>query len=230
MTKISIIIPTLNESETISGLLEHILQNTSRSNISEIIIVDGGSTDRTNEIVSKYSELTLISSPKGRAKQMNMGAKNANGEILYFLHADSLPPKNFDIDIIDHIRNGKLAGCFRMKFDSKHWWLKLAGWFTQFNWKLCRGGDQSLFITSNLFNEIGKFDESFNIFEDYELISELYKRNQFTVIQKWLTTSARKYEFNGVWRLQYHFWMLYLKKMLGASPEELYTYYQHNIS
>ena len=121
MTKISIIIPVLNESETISGLLDHILQNTSRSNISEIIIVDGGSSDRTKEIVSNYNELKLISSPKGRAKQMNMGAEYANGEILYFLHSDSLPPKNFDIDIIEHFQSGKLAGCFRMKFNSNHW-------------------------------------------------------------------------------------------------------------
>ena len=136
MTKISIIIPIYNEAEIISGLLEHILNYTRKKNISEIIIVDGGSSDRSIEIVSNYSEVALISSPKGRAKQMNLGAENARGEILYFLYADSIPPKNFDKDIFDHIHNGKLAGCFKMKFDSNHWWLKLAGWFTQFNWKV----------------------------------------------------------------------------------------------
>lgn len=229
MTKISIIIPILNEAETISALIEHLIQNSSRENICEIIIVDGGSTDDSMKLVSELSEVTLLSSEKGRAKQMNTGAKAAEGDILYFLHADSFPPKNFDQLIINEIKKGNQAGCFRMKFNSDHWWLKLAGWLTKFNWRACRGGDQSQFITKDLFRELKGFDERYIIYEDNDLINKLYAKKQFVVIQEWLTTSSRKYEKYGVWKLQYHFWVIYIKKWFGAAPSELYQYYVKNI-
>ena len=225
MTKISIIIPILNEAETISALIEHLIKNSSRENISEIIIVDGGSTDDSMKLVSGLSEVTLLSSEKGRAKQMNTGAKASAGDILYFLHADSFPPKNFDRLIINEVKKGNLAGCFRMKFNSDHWWLKLAGWLTKFNWRACRGGDQSQFITKDLFKELKGFDERYIIYEDNDLINKLYAKKQFVVIQEWLTTSSRKYEKYGVWKLQYHFWVIYIKKWFGATPNELYRYY-----
>lgn len=229
MTKISIIIPVLNEAETISDQIRHLLNSTSEDNISEIIVVDGGSTDNSIKRISQFSEVTILSSEKGRAKQMNLGAKQATGDILYFLHADSIPPINFDQLIIDEINKGNLAGCFKMKFDSEHWWLKLAGWLTQFRWRACRGGDQSQFITKRLFQELEGYNEVFMIYEDNDLINKLYKRREFVVIQEWLITSSRKYEANGIWKLQYHFWMIYLKKWLGATPEDLFNYYSKKI-
>ena len=159
--QISIIIPVLNEAETIGDSLKHLSENSILSNISDLIVVDGGSTDGTEKTVrdfidtkelnvslsavenkfnsyretdtivldTKFSKkkftrtnITLISSPKGRAKQMNLGAKNAKGDIFYFLHADSLPPNRFDKFIIDEVKKGNKAGCFRMQFDSAHWW------------------------------------------------------------------------------------------------------------
>jgi len=161
---------------------------------------------------------------------MNLGAKHAKGNILYFLHADSLPPHNFDQHIIDKIEEGNKAGCFIMKFNSKHWWLKLAGILTRLPWKVARGGDQSLFITRNLFNTIGGYDERFTIYEDNNLIGRLYAKNQFIVIQKWLITSARRYEEKGLWRLQYHFWTIHLKNWLGADAETLHQYYLKHVS
>ena len=224
MTKISVIIPVLNEAEIISEIISYVLNNSSKKNI-EIIVVDGGSTDGSQKIVSKFSEVVLFSSEKGRAKQMNHGAQHANGDILYFLHADSFPPKNFDQLIINEVDKGNLAGCFKMKFKSNHWWLKLAGWLTKFKWRACRGGDQSQFIGKQLFNELNGFNEEFIIYEDNDLINKLYARKQFVVIQEWLITSARKYDTNGIWKLQYHFWAIYVKKWFGASPDELYKYY-----
>ncbi|PKP26928.1 MAG: glycosyl transferase family 2 [Bacteroidetes bacterium HGW-Bacteroidetes-2] len=226
--KISIIIPVLNEEEHISILISYLKKNSSSKNIAEIIVVDGGSTDGTFT-VAEAENAVVISSKKGRAIQMNTGAKQATGEILYFLHADCLPPKNFDIEILQAIQNGHLAGCFRLKFDSNHWWLKLAGWFTRFNWSNCRGGDQSQFITKALFEDIGGYDESFLIYEDNILIKELYKRNRFTVLPKTITTSARLYKEKGIWTLQYHFWAIHLMKRLGATAKELYAYYAKNI-
>lgn len=233
MSKISIIIPTLNEAENISRLLLHLLNNSTSNNIENLIVVDCGSDDATQKnvahLIKENSKIKLLISERGRATQMNKGARSATGNILYFLHADSFPPKNFDQLILKEIEKGNLAGCFRMKFDSKHWWLQLAGWLTQFRWRACRGGDQSQFITKDLFAKLGCFNEQFTVYEDNDLINKLYKQKQFVVIQQWLITSARRYETNGIWKLQYHFWMIYIKKWLGASADNLYAYYLKNI-
>ncbi|MBV1922409.1 MAG: TIGR04283 family arsenosugar biosynthesis glycosyltransferase [Flavobacteriaceae bacterium] len=234
MNKISIIIPTLNEANNIVSLLQYLVDYSVQENISEIIVVDGGSTDQSFQLATSFSEKNentfVVSSKKGRAKQMNLGSLKATGNILYFLHADSIPPKNFDAYIINEIEKENFAGCFKMKFDHQHWWLRLASWLTHFSWRACRGGDQSQFITKNLFEEIGGYDEQFTIYEDNILINELYKRKQFTVIQHWLTTSARLYREKGIWNLQYHFWTIYVKKWMGASADDLYTYYKKHIA
>ena len=229
MNKISIIIPILNEADIIADLLQHLLDNSSKENIADIIVVDGGNTDGSQEMASEFKNIFLLNSKKSRAKQMNFGAKHATGTILYFLHADSFPPKNFDQLIINEIEKDNLAGCFRMQFDHKHWWLRLASWFTQFRWRACRGGDQSQFITKSLFKEIGGYDENYIVYEDNILITELYDRNEFVVIQNKIKTSARCYKRNGIWKLQYHFWVIYIKKWFGSSAEELHTYYKKNI-
>lgn len=233
--KISIIIPTLNEAENISRLLKHLVVSKTATTPIEIIVVDGGSDDNTLQIVKQYTQqnsknnIRAIQAPKGRAKQMNAGATIAIGTILYFLHADSFPPKGYDQNIINEVSKGNLAGCFRMRFDSNHWWLRLASWFTKFSWRACRGGDQSQFITKKLFEELGKYDERFIIYEDNDLINKLYARNEFTVINKKIITSSRRYKTNGIWKLQYHFLAIYAKKWMGASAQDLHEYYKKNI-
>jgi len=227
---ISIIIPVFNESETIKDLLFHLIDNASLNSISEIIVVDGGSTDGTQDIIKSLDlNIVLLNSEKGRAKQMNLGAKHAKGSILYFLHADSFPPNRYDKYIIDEVSKDNTAGCFRLKFDSNHWWLRLASWLTQFSWRACRGGDQSQFITRSLFDKIGGYDESYIIYEDNILINELFARKQFVVINKKLTTSARMYKKHGVWKVQYHFWTIYVKKWFGASADEMLAYYRKHL-
>ncbi|MCB0448204.1 MAG: TIGR04283 family arsenosugar biosynthesis glycosyltransferase [Gelidibacter sp.] len=247
---ISIVIPVFNEENNIGKLLEHLFENSSSKNISEILIVDGGSTDSSQQIIKKVisvsssgversqkkgldcarPDIVLLNSSKGRAKQMNFGAKHATGTILYFLHADSFPPKNFDELIINEVNKGHLAGCFRMQFDSNHWWLRLASWLTKFCWRACRGGDQSQFIAKDLFNDIGGFDENYIVYEDNILINELFARKQFVVIQEKIRTSSRLYQKHGVWKLQYHFWTIYVKKWFGASAEDIFKYYKKHIA
>jgi rSAM/selenodomain-associated transferase 2 len=229
MNKISIIIPVFNEVNTISKLVLDLDNKIFQKEAIEIIVVDGGSTDGSQNMIRANFNVKLIETEKGRAIQMNAGAAAATGNILYFLHCDSFPPYHFDRSIIKNVTKGNLAGCFRMKFDYNHPVLVISQWFTQFNHISCRGGDQSLFITKNLFNEIDGFNEKFIVYEDNEIISRLYAKKQFTVIPDCIITSARRYRENGVWRLQFHFGIIHLKRRLGHSPERMLHYYKRNV-
>lgn len=227
--KLSIIIPLINEAAYIGQLLAWITEHASKENIAEVIVVDGGSTDGSLEIIAAFKNVSLLNSPKGRAKQLNAGARLAKGDILYFLHADSFPPKGFDEKIIQAVRDGN-TGSFRLKFEQpNHFLLKIAPWFTQFNYPLFRGGDQSLFITQQQFETLGGFDERYIIFEDIELIQRIYRRFPFIVIDGYVTTSARKFRQYGTWFLYFHFFMIHLKSWLGATPDDLFRYYSKNI-
>lgn len=226
--RISIVIPVLNEEDTIAKILVSLKENSSAQNIKEILIIDGGSKDSTTSIASNHN-VTILHSEKGRAKQMNLGAKNATGEILYFIHVDTLPPKDFDKSIIEAVLNGNETGCFQMKFDSDSRFLGFFAWFTRVNIKLCRGGDQSLFITKNLFEKSGGFNENYIVYEDNEFIGRLYEMGPFKILSRHVKTSARRYEERNEVALQYHFGMIHLKNYLGAGPEQLHDYYKRKI-
>jgi len=227
--KISIIIPALNEEKCMADLVSYLKSNSTSYNIHEIIIVDGGSSDAT-VTVAKKNGATVIYAAKGRAKQLNKGAQHAKGGILYFLHADTLPPKNFDTSIIEAVRTGNPVGCFQMKFDSNSRFLSFFAWFTRINHYLCRGGDQSLFITRDFFQKTNGYNENYTIYEDNEFIRRIYKMARFKILPFSVTTSARRYEAHGEMRLQYHFGIIHFKNYLGAGPEQLYDYYQRKIA
>ena len=226
---ISIIIPVLNEAGAIAATLCHLNENCSSENELEILVVDGGSTDATCQI-AKDLGARVISSPRGRAAQMNFGAKHALGEVFYFLHADTAPPNHFDKSIVQATSGGYQAGCFQMKFDSDSRFLGFFAWFSRLNIKLCRGGDQSLFITKELFNTLNVFNEEYRIYEDNEFIGRLYARAHFKILPQQVKTSARRYEKHGKLKLQYHFGVIHLKSRLGAGPEQLYRYYRQHIA
>ena len=228
LPKISIIIPVLNEEETLEKLLPYLQSKAANYNQLQVIVSDGGSSDNTISMAKKYGA-SCLSAARGRASQMNAGAAKAKGQILYFLHADSLPPKHFDQTIITAINSGIPAGCFRLKFNIPNRFLAFFAWFSRFNFTLCRGGDQSLFISQSLFTSLGGFDEEYKIYEDNEFIGRIYRKATFKVLPQEVITSARKYKHNGTVRLQYHFAMVHLKKFAGATPASLYAYYHKHI-
>lgn len=227
--RISIIIPVLNESKCILKVLSYLKNNSSSNNIREILVVDGGSTDNTASLALEAGA-SVIYSDKGRAKQMNLGAKNARGEIFYFLHVDTLPPRNFDRSIIAAVNGSHEVGCFQMRFDSDSRFLRFFAWFTRINLTICRGGDQSLFITKELFFKAKGFNEAYIVYEDCEFIGRLYKKTYFKILPEQVQTSARRYEERGMIKLQYHFGMIHLNYYMGAGPEKLYQYYKRNIT
>lgn len=223
---ISIIIPVLNEEETIDPLLFYLENHTGNDYESEIIVVDGGSTDDTVEIVGRYSVKTIRSPAKGRAIQMNEGARKARGKWLYFLHADTFPPEDFIRQIADAFQNGVLAGCYRLQFDDAHPLLKMYGWFTRFDIPAFRFGDQSLFIEKELFFEIGAFRENLIVMEDNEIVGRIQEKTRFIILSHYVTTSARKYRQNGVIRLQLIFTLIYILFHAGVSQNSLKKIYR----
>jgi len=227
--KISIIIPALNEEDQIGELITYLYNNSTSKHIAEILVVDGGSNDNTVSLAKKTGA-TVYKSEMGRAKQMNYGVKMAKGEILYFLHADTFPSKNFDQHIVNAISHNQEAGCFQMKFDSDNWALHFFAWFTRYNHMICRGGDQSLFISKELFKKTKGFNEDYIVFEDNEFIGRIYQKTNFKILPYHVRTSARKYRKLGVFKLQYHFGVIHLKNYLGAGPDKLYDYYKRKIA
>ncbi|QCW98701.1 glycosyltransferase [Aggregatimonas sangjinii] len=227
--RISVIIPVFNEEAHIVATVRHLQKFCANDYIEEILIVDGGSTDNTLSVL-KNTGATVLNAPKGRAVQMNYGAAKAKGSILYFLHADTLPPKDFGKSIVEAVLHDHQAGCFQMIFDSDSRFLEFFAWFSRLNIRLCRGGDQSLFITKKLFQALNGFNEDYHIYEDNEFIGRLYKHTPFKILPQRVKTSARRYEKHGKIKLQYHFGMIHLKSRLGAGPDQLYQYYRQHIA
>ncbi|MEO6843612.1 MAG: TIGR04283 family arsenosugar biosynthesis glycosyltransferase [Ginsengibacter sp.] len=218
---ISIIIPTYNEEENVAETIAEIRKRDIDKLISEIIISDGQSVDATVSIASNAGATVVVSEQKGRAAQMNYGASIAKGEILYFLHADSVPPENFTLYILNAVEKNYQAGSFRLAFDYQHWFLKVNCWFTRFDVNAVRFGDQSLFVTKNVFENCGGFDEKLLMMEDQEIIHRIKKYGKFIVMNDAVTTSARKYLDNGIYRMQFIFFRIWLLYYFGYSQEYL---------
>ncbi len=225
---LSIIIPTYNEESSISDLLKHLKAGISSDQESEIIVVDGGSNDDTVRIVESSGVQCIISERKGRAAQMNVGAEASKNEMLYFVHADSFPPISFAEDILESLDMGFESGCYRYKFD--HYptpLLKINSYCTRFDRIMVRGGDQTLFITRTLFDELGGFREDFRIMEDYDLIEKIQKNAEFRIIQKDAIVSSRKYKDNGYFRVQIANLTVFMMYFAGASQEMMCHAYRN---
>ncbi len=223
---ISIIIPTYNEAKKIGYTIDNLLNDADKKNISEIIIADGGSSDNTIGIAESLLAKTITIENKNRAAQLNGGASMAKGEILFFLHADSIPPSGYSDKIIQAVNKEYNSGCFRLMFDHNHWFLKANAWFTKLDVNAIRFGDQGLFVTKNVFKKSGGYDESLFIMEDQEIIHRLKKNSSFKVLDTYIITSARKYVANGIYKTQGTFFIIWLLFYLGFSQNYLIKLYR----
>lgn len=200
-----IIIPAYNEEKALPITLSSLVQD-QRSH--EIVIVDGGSTDRTQDIARNTPQVTLLTAPKGRASQMNAGAAYAieqstdPNDWLLFLHADTIVPpdglqrlKTLQIDL------SVQAGGFFHKFSGNDWRLRLISWLDNFRCRHSRiiYGDQTLFIRRGLFQQLGGFPNQ-PILEDVAFCETLIKHTSPVLLDPPVVTDSRKFVKMGIWR------------------------------
>lgn len=221
---LSIIIPTYNEADTIIGLVTH-LQENAQGKVNEIIVADGHSTDNTLTLVKQSGVKAIVAKEKGRAAQMNEGASIATGEILYFVHADSFPPASFVSDILDAVNKGYHLGCYRFKFRSNKLLLKFNSYCTRFDRLMCRGGDQTLFVKKEVFEELNGYKNDYLIMEEYDFLIRARKKYMFKIIPKDVLVSARKYDNNNYFRVNFANFVVFMMFYAGvAQPKMVKTY------
>ncbi|MDO9553845.1 TIGR04283 family arsenosugar biosynthesis glycosyltransferase [Rhodonellum sp.] len=223
--RLSIIIPVLDESENLQCTIPTLFK-IGGSDLLEIIVVDGGSRDESKEIARTLGAKVLNSEVRSRAAQMNLGAKYAQGEILYFVHADVRLVPGFVKEIQNAISVGYAAGCFRYRFDSPKLMLRINSWFTRFNGLLVGGGDQTLFIGKSTFNALGGFDEHYTIMEDFDLVRKIKRKYTFRLLPKSILVSARKYETNSWLRVQWANLVAFLMFFLKIHPQKIKSTYK----
>ena len=222
---ISVIIPTLNESERLATTLSS-LGNTVGV---ETLVVDGGSRDNTADIAFSLGA-KVVSSVSGRARQMNAGASVARGRVLLFLHADTRLPDGY----ANHVRGTMgqpevVAGAFQLRIDDSSPTLRaverIAGWRSQY--LQLPYGDQAIFIRADLFHALGGFLD-LPIMEDFELVCRLRKQGRISIVPAAATTSARRWKQLGTWQTTLINQVLVVAYCLGVDPTRLARWYHRN--
>lgn len=218
---ISVIIPTLNEGVSITRLIAE----TRRIGVCEIIVVDGGSTDQT--LVQAALADRVISSPRGRATQQNLGASASRGEVLLFLHADCRLP----VGAFDAIRAGlddarTVGGCFEQTIAAEgrpYRWLEWGNGL-RVRWLRMAYGDQAIFIRKSVFEQLGGFPEV-KLMEDVLLMKRLRHAGRFILLPDRITVSARRWQRHGLIRQTLRNWLLLTLALCGVSPNNLARFY-----
>src|SRR3990170_5187578 len=193
--KISVIIPTLNEEFHIEKTLQSINK---QEGDYEFYVVDGGSTDNTIAIARRYA--SVIDSKRGRAIQMNAGAKLCAGDILLFLHADTILPDNAFREMRKRMQDDTVVGgSFYIAFDADNFILRGVSFITRFNFSLFHFGDQGIFVRRDVFQKLRGYKE-IPIMEDYDFYKRLRKQGKVILIRMPVISSARRFIKKGVLR------------------------------
>ncbi len=226
LNTLSIIIPTVDEEKLIGRLctfLKDAMNNDLR--LIEIIVVDGQSADNTKQIAAGHGVKVIESERKSRAVQMNRGAAEAKGDILYFVHADVLPPKSFIQDIFSSLKDGIDFGCFSYRFDLPSKLLKVNSRMTRKDSAIIGGGDQTLFIKRSVFETLLGFREDHSIMEDFEFYWRAKREFRSRIIPNDVLVSGRKYQKNNYLRVQLVNFLVFYGYRLGVSQSILAKWY-----
>lgn len=217
---LSIVVPCLNEATRIAETLLRLAPL--RAGGAEVIVVDGGSRDDTVAHAAPHADL-VITAPRGRALQMNAGAAHARGEILFFLHADTVPPPHADGLIINGLtRSRRSWGRFDVAIDGRHLLLRGVERLMNLRSRLTgiATGDQGLFVTRTLFEAAGGYPP-IALMEDIALCKRLKRFGPPVCLPHRILTSGRRWEQHGVIRTILLMWWLRLAYALGADPDKL---------
>jgi rSAM/selenodomain-associated transferase 2 len=230
---ISVVIPTLNEEATIAATL----RSTAHFGFHEIIVVDGGSTDGTIAVVNAFVSTTrqatpriirLLSSPPGRARQLNVGANAAGGDVVLFLHADTHLPPSAASSIEAALADDRVVGGrFDVQFDSRSPWGSVIGSLMNLRSRLtgiCTG-DQALFVRKTAFTQLQGFAD-IPLMEDVEFTARLKRQGRIAALHDRVTTSFRRWEKAGPLRTVVLMWTLRLLYWMGMSPSRLSPWYK----
>ncbi|HSA86535.1 MAG TPA: TIGR04283 family arsenosugar biosynthesis glycosyltransferase [Nitrospira sp.] len=225
---ISVIIPTLNEERSLPGTLASL----SDSAFTEIIIVDGGSTDGTLRLAQDFCARTdharVVTAPQGRARQMNEGAKVSGGEILMFLHADTQLPAQAGRSVERALaKPTAVGGRFNVRFDTPSAWGRVISSFMNYRSRLTSivTGDQALFVRRQVFELLGGFSE-IPLMEDIEFSRRLQQAGRIVALRDTVVTSFRRWHTQGPLRTIVLMWTLRFLYWVGVSPHQLARVYR----
>jgi len=220
--KISVIVPALNEEKTIAASLRALMPLAPH----EIIIVDGGSRDRTLDICKSF-DVKILTAERGRARQMNLGARQATGEAVLFLHADTRLPETALSDIGTALADPRcLGGRFDVELEGSHPMLKIVGALINYRSRATRigTGDQAIFVRRAVFGRIGGYPD-IPFMEDVALCRALKRLGVVACLRSRVVTSGRRWESDGVWRTIVRMWTLKFLYLAGVSPARLKQFY-----
>ena len=224
---LSIIIPTYNEENNIESTINSIKQFSGNAQF-EIIIADGGSTDNTIDL-ARFHECQVIDSKKGRGAQLNVGARAATGNLLLFLHADTILPNDFITHINNSLYNENTTGSwgrFDVKLSGKHFLFRIIEKMISLRSRFTgiATGDQAIFVDRETFFTIGGY-KNIPLMEDIELSKRLKRLSSPVCLKQYVITSSRRWEDNGIIRTVLLMWLLRFLYLLGVSPNFLKRFY-----
>jgi rSAM/selenodomain-associated transferase 2 len=220
---LSVIVPMLNEAATISSTLHALRRGAPRA---EIIVVDGGSVDASVAIARPLCD-TLISTSRGRASQMNAGARASHGDALVFVHADTIVPSTFAADIASALSDpAVVGGRFDVQLDASTLPYQIIGAMISLRSRISRTGtgDQAIFVRRDVFDRLGGFPD-FELCEDLEFSRRLKRAGRVACLRARVTTSARRWSREGVVRTVIRMWLIRAMYLVGVPPARLKRMY-----
>ena len=223
MKKLSIIVPMLNEADAISRTLIALRRGAPDA---EIVVVDGGSADPSVRLAESLCDRVFAVS-RGRARQMNAGAKLTRGDALAFVHADTIVPASFGADIAGALSDpAVVGGRFDVELDSSALPYRIIGAMISIRSRLSRTGtgDQAIFVRRDVFERLGGFPE-LDLCEDLEFARRLKRAGRIACLRSRVITSARRWNRDGLARTVIRMWMIRAMYLMGVSPARLKRMY-----